>query len=202
MAGVMDSDGYIGVAMRKACEWAANYQPRVQVKQVTPEAPDLFHESFGGHIYKQASSAAKGRPLWCWQVHSAACEPILSALLPYLRIKPDRARNALDLCALNSQLGHRKFPVPDVVAGEPMLTIKEVCERSGRSYETVTQAIRMGTIPFVRGPRSGSRPSVFVPESFLPVWESRGSSPTRDPAMTERLHDCYLRAKELNRVGV
>lgn len=202
MAGVLDSDGYIGVNMRKAGKWAANYQPRVQVKQVTPEAPDLFHASFGGHIYLNQPSAERGRPLWCWQVHSAACGSILTALLPYLRIKPDRARNAIDLCELNSQLGHRKFPVPEVVPGEPMLTVKEVCERSGRSYETVTQAIHQGTIPFVRGPRAGRHPSLFVPESFLPIWAERGSSPTRDPAMTERLHACYVRAKELNKVGV
>lgn len=198
----MDSDGYIGIGKKKGGKWADGYQPRVQVKQVTPEAPELFRETFGGHLYHHGPSTSGARSLWCWQVHSRACRPVLEALLPYLRIKPDRARNALALCEVNARLGRRKFPVPDVVPGEPMLTIKEVCERSGRSYETVTQAIRQGTIPFVRGPRAGSKPSVFIPESFLPVWAARGSSPTRDPALTDEMEALYLRAKELNRVGV
>ena len=202
LAGVLDSDGYIGINKRKAGKWAANYQPRVQVKQVDTEATDLFREAFGGHLYRHEPSAERGRPLWCWQVHSAACRPVLEALLPYLRIKRNRAENALALCEVNRRTGRKRFPVPEVVPGEPMLTIKEVTERTGRSYETVTQAIRLGSIPFVRGARSGSKPSVFIPESFLPVWAERGNTPRRDPAITAEMEALYLRAKELNRVGV
>lgn len=202
MAGVVDSDGYIGVHRRKAGQWAANYQPRVQVKQVTPEAVDLFAAAFGGHRYDAKPSAAKGRPLMVWQAHSAAAGLVCEALLPHLRIKRRQAENVLTLCEVNSRLGRRRFPVPEVVPGEPMLTIKEVCERTGRSYETVTQAIRQGTIPFERGPRSGSKPSVFIPESFLPVWATRGTSPRRDPALTVELEACYDLARSLNRVGV
>ena len=117
----MDSDGYIGVGKKKAGKWAANYQPRVQVKQVDTEATDLFRETFGGHLYRHEPSTERGRPLWCWQVHSAACRPVLEALLPYLRIKTNRAENALALCEVNRRLGRKRFPVPDVVPGEPML---------------------------------------------------------------------------------
>lgn len=202
MAGVVDSDGYIGVHRKKAGKWAANYQPRVAVKQVTPEAVDLFVASFGGHRYDGKPTAERGRPLRIWQAHSAAAGRVCAALLPHLRIKRRQAENVLVLCEVNSRLGRRKFPVPEVVPGEPMLTIKEVCERTGRSYETVTQAIRLGSIPFMRGPRAGSKPSVFIPESFLPVWAERGHSPKRDPALTAELEACYDTARALNRVGV
>lgn len=198
LAGVMDSDGYIGVGKKKAGKWAANYQPRVQVKQVDTEATDLFRETFGGHLYRHEPSAERGRPLWCWQVHSAACRPVLEALLPYLRIKRDRAENALTLCEVNRRTGRKRFPVPEVVPGEPMLTMAEVARRTGRNYGTVIQAVRNGSIPHVRtGPRK-----VLIPESFLAVWAERGASPRRDPALTAEMEVLYLRAKKLNRVGV
>jgi|JI10StandDraft_1071094.scaffolds.fasta_scaffold539528_1 excisionase family DNA binding protein len=194
----MDSDGYIGVGKKKAGKWAANYQPRVQVKQVDTEATDLFRETFGGHLYRHEPSTERGRPLWCWQVHSAACRPVLEALLPYLRIKTNRAENALALCEVNRRLGRKRFPVPDVVPGEPMLTMAEVARRTGRDYGTVIQAVRKGSIPHVRtGPRK-----VLIPESFLPVWAERGRTPRRDPALTDEMEALYLRAKELNRVGI
>ncbi len=198
LAGVMDSDGYIGVGKKKAGKWAANYQPRVQVKQVDTEATDLFRETFGGHLYRHEPSAERGRPLWCWQVHSAACRPVLDALLPYLRIKRNRAENALALCDVNRRTGRKRFPVPEVVPGEPMVTMAEAARLLGKSYGTVIQAVRNGSVPHVRtGPRR-----VLIPESFLPVWAERGRTPRRDPALTDEMESLYLRAKELNRVGV
>lgn len=197
LAGVMDSDGYIGVGKKKAGKWAANYQPRVQVKQVDTEATDLFRETFGGHLYRHEPSAERGRPLWCWQVHSAACRPVLDALLPYLRIKRNRAENALALCDVNRRTGRKRFPVPEVVPGEPMVTMAEAARLLGKSYGTVIQAVRNGSVPHVRtGPRR-----VLIPESFLPVWAERGRTPRRDPALTDEMESLYLRAKELNRVG-
>jgi len=198
LAGVMDSDGYIGVGKKKAGKWAANYQPRVQVKQVDTEATDLFRETFGGHLYRHEPSAERGRPLWCWQVHSAACRPVLETLLPYLRIKRNRAENALALCDVNRRTGRKRFPVPEVVPGEPMVTMAEAARLLGKSYGTVIQAVRNGSVPHVRtGPRR-----VLIPESFLPVWAERGRTPRRDPALTDEMESLYLRAKELNRVGV
>jgi excisionase family DNA binding protein len=198
LAGVLDSDGYIGIGKKKAGKWAANYQARVQVKQVTPEAVDLFHETFGGHRYHSRAATSGARPLWVWGVHSRACRPVLESLLPYLRIKPDRARNALALCDVNERPGGRRFPVPEVRADEPVIGMAEAARRLGKSYGTVIQAVRNGSVPHVRtGPRQ-----VFIPVSFLPVWAERGSSPTRDPAIGDEMEALYLRAKELNRVGV
>lgn len=201
LAGVIDSDGCINIQKRKAGKWAANYQPRVMVKQVTPHAPELLHRTFGGSLWVHAPSAARGRPLHTWNIHSAAAGEALRALLPYLRIKPEQAKNAIALCAITARLGLRKFPVPEVVDGEPLVSAVEAAARLGKSYEVVTQAIRQGTVPFVRGPRSGSKPSLFIPESFLPIWANRGSSPTRDSAITVEMEAIYQRGKHLNRVG-
>lgn len=203
-AGVLDSDGYIGVhrsdyAMRVRGDASqAIYSPRVQVKQVTPQAVDLFSDLFGGWRGIGSPTAVKGRPLHVWAVHSAACGPVLGAVLPYLRIKREQAVNALDVVRINSESARRRWDVPDVIDGEPMVTMAEAARRLGKDYGTVIQSVRKGNVPHVRqGPRQ-----VLIPESYLTTWATRGHSPVRHSDVTDRLHACFLRAKELNRVGV
>lgn len=201
-AGVVDSDGYIGVhrntyAMRvRGDATQPIYQARIQVKQVTPEAIDLLHELFGGHRYAGKPTSENGRPLIVWQVHSAACVPVLTALVPYLRIKRAQAENALELASLAG--AGRRFDVPEVVDGEPLVTMAEAARELGKSYGVVLQAVRKGSVPHVRtGPRK-----VLIPASYLPIWKERGSSPKRSAEVTGRMEACFQRAKELNRVGV
>ncbi len=197
LAGVIDSDGCINIQKRKAGKWAANYQPRVTVKQVTPQAVELLHGTLGGSTWLSAPSSQKGRPLYVWNIHSHAAGTALAALLPHLRIKVEQARNALALCEVNARLGRRRFPVPAVVDGEPMVTATEAAERVGVTQQSVYQAVRMGSVPSARVGRS-----VLIPESFLATWASRGTSPTRDPAITDELEALYLKGKVLNKVGV
>jgi hypothetical protein len=203
MAGVVDSDGYIGVhrntyAMRvRGDATAAVYQPRVQVKQVELGAIDLLAETFGGHRYVAPATATKGRPLHGWTVHSAACRPVLEALRPYLRIKHRQADNALEVCRINSSAERRRFVVPPVIDGEPMVSLADAARRLGKSYGTAHQCVKLGNIPFMR---EGRR--IFVPESYLDTWANRRKSPVRRPDITEALEERFQRAKTLNRVGV
>jgi hypothetical protein len=203
-AGVVDSDGYIGVhrntyAMRRRGDaFQAVYVPRVQVKQVTGQAVDLLHDLFGGYRYIGQPTAVRGRPLLGWAVHSAAAGAVCDALLPYLRIKRAQAENVLEVCQINSSRRRRQHDVPDVIEGEPMVTMAEAARWLGKSYAVVIQAVRLGSVPHVRsGPRK-----VLIPESYLPVWAARRVTPGRHPEVTARLEECFQRAKELNRVGV
>jgi excisionase family DNA binding protein len=203
-AGVVDSDGYIGVqrstyAVRVRGDASqAVYVPRVQVKQVTPQAVDLLAELFGGYRFTGKPTARKGRLLLGWAVHSAAAGRVCEALLPYLRIKRTQAENAIEVCRINGERARRKFTLPEVIDGEPMVTMAEAARRLGKDYQIVIQAVRRGSVPHVRsGPRN-----VLIPESYLEVWASRPHTPKRHPDVTARLEACYQRAKELNRVGV
>jgi excisionase family DNA binding protein len=203
-AGVMDSDGYIGVhrsdyAMRvRGDAGQAVYIPRVQLKQVTPEAVDFMESLFGGHRYDGKPTAVRGRPLLVWAVHSRAAGVVCEALLPYLRIKPAQARNVLEVCRINAGGGRRRWEFPEVVPGEPMVTMAEAARRLGKNYATVIQSVRKGNVPHVRtGPRQ-----VLIPESYLDVWATRGHSPARSADVTARLEECFAQAKALNRVGV
>ena len=121
LAGVIDSDGYIGVAIRHNKHgWQDTYQSRIQVKQVETAAIDLFYDTFAGHRYQQGPSTKRGRPLWTWGVHSAAAVRVLVPLRPFLRIKGAQADNALAVAAVNARR-ERSFGVPAFVPGDAKL---------------------------------------------------------------------------------
>jgi hypothetical protein len=200
MAGVLDSDGHIGVhvnwykvrSMGDAKQ--PTYQPRCSVKQLDPEAIELFHQTFGGHCYVDSNNTrGSARPINVWQVHSAACRSILEALRPFLRIKTRQADLVLELCALNAGPRNRTFVVPEVEPGEPLLPLAEACERAGRSYAVGLQSVKLGNIPYVRENRR-----VFVPESYIETWRTRSRGAQRRPEVTARMADITDGVKALN----
>jgi excisionase family DNA binding protein len=78
-----------------------------------------------------------------------------------------------------------------------MVTMAEAARRLGKDYGVIIQSVRNGNVPHVRtGPRK-----VLIPESYLPVWAARAHTPSRSPELLAQLHACFLRGKELNRVG-
>lgn len=202
-AGVIDSDGCISVrrtdyaGRRSGTGWQATYQPRVTVKQVTPQAVDLLHDLFGGYRFQGKPAAAKGRSLLGWDVHSASAVSTCEALLPYLRIKRAQAENAIKCGRLNAGANRRGWDLPDVLPDEPLVPLLEAARRAGRSADVAYQSAHLGNIPVVR---KGRR--VFMPESYIETWATRGSSAPRRADLTAQLEACFQRAKELNRVGV
>lgn len=202
MAGVMDSDGHIGVHVNwykvRSGRWADSrqptYQPRCSVKQIDHQAVELFAGHFGGHCYvDNANVRGSRRPINVWQVHSAACRAVLVALAPYLRIKTRQAELAVELCDLNKTPRAQTFVIPEVVPGEPLLPLAEAAERAGRSYAVGVQSVKLGNIPFVR---QGRR--VFVPESFVKEWSTRGRGAMRRPEVTARMQEIAEEMKALN----
>jgi excisionase family DNA binding protein len=194
-AGVIDSDGYIGVRYQVKVN---HYSARMMVKQVQPQAVDLLYEMFGGWRSVLPPGTEHSRPLLTWEAHHANAGRACEALLPYLRIKRAQAENAIEVCRINTEQRRRCHDIPAVIDGEPMVTMAEAARRLGKNYQVVIQAVRHGSVPHVRtGPRK-----VLIPESYLPVWATRRRTPGRRPEVTERLHACFLRAKELNCVGV
>lgn len=199
-AGVVDSDGHIGLHRHTyrvrvvGDAKSVTYQPRLQVKQIDAGAIDVFVEEFGGHYYVDSNNKrGSARPINIWQVHSAAAGRALTALRPFLRIKWRQADIALEVCELNASTGRRRFDVPPLAEGEPMMTLADAAAAAGKSYATAYQSVRLGNIPF---DRRGRR--VYVPESFIPTWRERGKSPTRNPRITAQLEDLAVQMKSLN----
>lgn len=206
-AGVIDSDGCIRVsrstwrARKKGDCVNPTYQAVIFVRQVEPEAVEFLHQAFGGYRGMTTPTAQRGRPMHSWNIHSQAAGRTLQALLPYLRIKRRQAENALEVCLL-SRLGSRRFEVPAIIPGEPMVTINEAARRLAKSRQVVDQAVREGSVPAIKGKRNGRNPSIFIPESYLETWRTRGHTPSRSAKVNAQLEACFQRGKELNRVGI
>lgn len=201
-AGIVDADGSIGVHVNwykvKAGKWKDSkqptYQPRCCVKQLDPEAVELFGELYDGHHYVDKSNVrGSARPINVWQVHSRASGVVLRSLLPYLRVKRRQAVLALELCDLNASPKRHTFVLPEIVEGEPMVTLMEAAERAGRSKDVGYQSVKLGNIPFVR---IGSR--VFVPESYIDTWRDRPSGAGRRPEVSEQMAVIHDQIKALN----
>lgn len=206
-AGVIDSDGCIRVsrstwrARKKGDCINPTYQAVIFVRQVETEAVEFLHQAFGGYRSMTTPTAKRGRPMHSWNIHSQAAGRVLELLLPFLRIKRRQAENALEVCRL-SRLGSRRFEVPAVKKGEPLVSMTEAAERLGKSYAVVIQAVHKGSVPFVRRPAAYRQPHIFIPESYLETWRTRGHTPSRSAKVNAQLEACFQRGKELNRVGI
>jgi len=200
----VDSDGCIGVHVNwykvKAGKYQDSkqptYQPRISVKQLDPEAVELFGFLFDGHQYVdggKASQYGSGRPINIWSVHSRASGVVIRQLLPYLRIKRRQAVLAIELCDLNCSPRRHTFVLPEIVEGEPLVPLLEAAERAGRSRAVAYQSVGLKNIPFVK---HGVR--TFMPESYIDTWRDRPAGAGRHPDVSARMADIAVEIKGLN----
>jgi hypothetical protein len=203
-AGVVDSDGTIGIkrdtyAMRVRKDAGQPiYYERMAVKQVETAAVNLLFSIFAGHLGMTKSQLKNGRPLHVWAIHNKAAGRAIAQLLPFLRIKKAQAQNAL---ALRSLVGQgRRWEVPDIIPGEPMVTATEFSKIVGTNPLSVMQACRQGSVPSLRVGRNR-----MVPVSYIQAYKNRlasGGHAPRSSKITEQMEALYQRAKALNKVGL
>lgn len=114
-AGIIDADGNISIrrdtyAMRRSSgDCGPVYRERVSVKQVEPEAITLLHESFGGSTFIWTPRRPRSRPMYSWQIVARMATVMLTAMLPYLRIKRRQAELCLELRKLNEESRLQRF---------------------------------------------------------------------------------------------
>lgn len=99
LAGIVDGEGYIGIK-RSATpkhQVSPRFCERIQVRMIHEDSIKLLHETLGGNYYRERMGQRRGRPLFCWQASDAQAANVLTALLPYLRIKRENAMAALEM---------------------------------------------------------------------------------------------------------
>lgn len=117
LAGVIDSDGTIGVkrstyAMRVRGDAAVPmYSERIALRQVTPEVVDILAEHFGGSRRIEAPQAPTRRPMFSWTATDLKAHTALVALRPFLRIKAAQADNAIALRQVKTDSRHARTAV-------------------------------------------------------------------------------------------
>lgn len=204
LAGAIDADGCIGIFMnthnirhRKDGTHSPVYVPRLSLGQVDIEAVALAAETFGGPVNKHQPKGNR-KPMNIWKRDGGkSLTPILQELIPYLRIKRDRAENVLELIGLQNQL---RWPKIQVVPGEPMISASEFSRRVGIDRSTVGNTVTSGMMPHTRAGRD-----LLIPESFVEEYKHRksiGFSRRRCPDVAKKMEACYIKARALNGVGL
>ncbi len=98
-AGVMDSDGCIGIGREARSDRPYPHYFRVNVRVAQTELGALvwFKETFGGNIYRQNQPTEENPKIcYCWQSRKRGLiEPFLSGIIPYLKIKREQAETCL-----------------------------------------------------------------------------------------------------------
>jgi hypothetical protein len=114
-AGVIDSDGSTGIrldtcAMRvRRLEAGPVYKERVTLRQIEPQAVELFHGAFGGSRFMSAPRNERAQPLHSWQVVDRMAATFLAAISPYLRIKRRQAELCVELRRLKDESRKARF---------------------------------------------------------------------------------------------
>lgn len=117
LAGVIDADGYVTATMSTR-NGRTYFGAQVGITGSCRDPHDLAVATFGGKVLSH--SPGKGREhhrrQFHWQMGGKRAVPVIEAVLPYLRIKADRAEMVLDLqeqvtmYRTFSQLGHGECP--------------------------------------------------------------------------------------------
>ncbi len=119
IAGIMDADGCFMISKHKrrtnnrntaralvfpksVDKWAYVYSPAIKIAMIEPEAIDFIqnHMGFGSmHIDGARESRPNSKPIYHWYLRNwRTAIPFLENVIPYLRVKHNRAKHLLDFC--------------------------------------------------------------------------------------------------------
>ena len=101
MAGFFDGEGYVGISSDKPA-WkngGVYYRMRVNVTQKDPTVLLSFRKIYGGTLHKGKDG------VWKWYIDGKKGCVFLSDMMPYLIIKKEQAKLALEFSALNTGKG-------------------------------------------------------------------------------------------------
>ena len=119
-AGIFDADGCFMISRHKretkrknyphkVDQWSWTYLPAVKVSMVEPEAINLLHKILGfGTVSLNGArpSRPNSKPLLQWGIRNRTNLPVfLEQIIPYLRIKKNRAKFLLEYCKTAKRFG-------------------------------------------------------------------------------------------------
>jgi hypothetical protein len=141
-AGVLDSDGCIGIGKEARTDKPHPYYFRVNVRVAQTELGALiwFKETFGGNVYAQ-NKPTEDRPkiCYCWQTRKrSVIEALLKGILPYLKIKKAQAETCLSF--YKHVVNHR--PIKKITLFERQ--IQEVLCQKAQELNTCHKTNKIG----------------------------------------------------------
>jgi hypothetical protein len=111
IAGVIDSDGYIGITVNTERRRKGNnsrtksYYPTIRLTQTKIDAINLIRKYFEGSYLVIKSKKTNHRMLHGWSACSLKRSKIfLEAIYPYLRLKKEQAKIVIDYCNMRLKI--------------------------------------------------------------------------------------------------
>lgn len=119
VAGIMDADGCFMISRhkrrtknksteralvfpKKVDNWSNTYMPAMKIAMIEPEAIHLIEKEMGfGHMHIDGARKRRpnSKPIFHWYLRNwRQAIPFLEGIIPYLRVKKDRALHLLDFC--------------------------------------------------------------------------------------------------------
>jgi len=98
-AGLVDGEGSIGIAKHKSksCRRGHTFELVVQLNMSNPLLPNQLRCAFGGSVTEHQHKAKLW--MWHWCIVARKAGTFLYAIQPYLRLKKERAKIALEFQA-------------------------------------------------------------------------------------------------------
>lgn len=100
-AGIVDGEGCITLSKckKKNSKNCLKYKMTVVVSMCNPKVPEFLHNNFGGALntYKWSGPKSNVRlPIHIWQIHTQMAGWFLKIILPFLLIKKEQAKLAIE----------------------------------------------------------------------------------------------------------
>jgi hypothetical protein len=117
LAGIIDADGYVS-AQRSMHAGRLYYGCKVGIAGTDRQPHDLAASIWGGTVrrYQPTGDRAAHRPQFQWSRCGESARPVIEAILPYLRVKRDRALLALEL---QDMIGESRCPADEAFPWAP-----------------------------------------------------------------------------------
>lgn len=116
LAGLIDGDGCIHAVRQKKSNpsHSDGFRLMLSVWNTNEAIIDYLHGLLGGQRGSQDRGVAAHRPSHYWQISTNGVREVLPQLIPYMRIKRERAELALELASHLGQNGRWEPPTPEV----------------------------------------------------------------------------------------
>lgn len=153
LAGVIDSDGYISI--NRSCRGGRIYHgAQVGIAGTRRQPHDLAASIWGGKVHLYTPKDPHHRGQFQWSRQGASAIPVITAVLPYLLIKVEQARLALELHE-HVEFGRGDDPFPwfgpdyDPVPHREEMTAcmraaNQSRKRTGRTWDEFPQSAMAG----------------------------------------------------------
>jgi hypothetical protein len=98
LAGLFDGEGCIHIkkTRRPDTPCGVQYALQTSVRMTNKNAVDKFYNAFGGHVYPCSKRFPWHKDMWQWIALSSIAQVFLMDTMPYLIVKKDEAKLALE----------------------------------------------------------------------------------------------------------